>query len=80
LDPGLDLLVARAGMLTAHPLPVKTDTKVGHLNRQPEPLRLRRVQRKFHILILRQALRPAQERRPASERRGVDRESASVVT
>jgi len=49
LNPGLDLLVARAGMLTAHPLPVETDAKVGHLNRQPEPLRLRRVQRKFHI-------------------------------
>jgi hypothetical protein len=44
LDPGLDLFVARPGVLAAHPLPVQIDTEVCHLNRQPEPLRLRRIQ------------------------------------
>src|ERR1035441_11043 len=56
LDPGLDLLVTRARVLTPHPLPVKVNPEVRHLERQPEPLRLRRVHRKLHTPILRQAI------------------------
>jgi len=39
------------------------DAEVRHLNRQPEPLRLRRVQRKIHTTILQQAIPPAEEQR-----------------
>jgi hypothetical protein len=37
------------------------DAEVRHLNRQPEPLRLRRVQRKLHTSILQQAIPPAEK-------------------